>query len=365
LSYTYLILESGDVFKGKSFGYDGQAIGELVFSTAMTGYLETLSDPAYYGQIVLQTFPLIGNYGVISDDFGSGPIHLKAYIVRDWCQEPSNFRSEGNLDSFLCKNKVPGIFDIDTRKLTRVIRKHGTLNAMISKSPELSEKQWAKLKEYKVKNAVAGAQENSPEKNYSEKCCSDSQKDSKKTCVAVWDFGAPHGLKGNLLNNDFCISNVIGHSGKLEDLLADEPKGVILTGGPGNPAENIKIIEDIKTLCGKNIPILAIGLGHQLLALANGAKTEKLPFGHRGANQAVKEVGTASSFVTSQNHGYIVSAESLPENMIMSYTNVNDGTCEGLEYKNISAMSVQFEPTREIFGKFKKLIEGGCSNASK
>jgi len=371
LSDVYLILENGDVFRGKPFGYDGEAIGELVFSTAMTGYLETLSDPSYYGQIVLQTFPLIGNYGVISEDFGSGPIHLSAYIVRDWCQEPSNFRSEGSLDSFLRKNKIPGIFDVDTRKLTRIIRENGTLNAMISKSFELSEAQWKKLSEYKIENAIAKVAENSAEKSAlevsadSEGCCKDSSEASKKVSVTVWNFGAAHGLNELLSNNGFCISKVFGHKSKADDLISTKADAIILTGGPGDPSENTKIIEEIKKLCGKNIPILAVGLGHQLLAIANGAKTEKLPFGHRGANQAVKELGTSSAFVTAQNHGYVVSEETLPKNAMMSYINVNDGTCEGFEYKSIPALSVQFEPTREIFKKFKKLIEGGCSNASK
>jgi len=374
LSYVYLILENGAVFRGQPFGYDGEAVGELVFSTAMTGYLETLSDPSYYGQIVLQTFPLIGNYGVISEDFGSGPIHLSAYIVRDWCQEPSNFRSEGNLDSFLRKNKIPGIFDIDTRKLTRIIRENGTLNAMISKSFELSEAQWKKLREHKIENAVAKAAEKSAEKSAlevsadSEGCCKDSSEASKEACVAVWDFGAAYGLNEILSNNGLCVSNVFGHKNKADDLLSTKADAIILTGGPGDPKENTELIEEIKKLCNKsdrNIPILAIGLGHQLLAIANGAKTEKLPFGHRGANQAVKEVGTSSAFVTAQNHGYFVSEALLPKGATMSYINVNDGTCEGFEYKNIPALSVQFEPTREIFKKFKKMIEGGCSNASK
>jgi len=367
LSELYLILENGTVFEGKQFGHDGEALGELVFSTAMTGYLETLSDPAYYGQIVLQTFPLIGNYGVIREDFGPGKAHLKAYIVRDWCQEPSNFRSEGNLDSFLSEKKIPGLYGIDTRRLTREIRQHGTMNAMISKKPQLCEEEWLALKNYKITDAVAGAAEDNCSED-TDSCCnnktSGKEKAQYKYNVALWDFGGAYRLVEFLSKNGYrtCVCK---YNSSVEMLLDCEPDGVILTGGPGDPNENTQIIEEIKKLCAKNIPILAVGLGHQMLATANGAKTEKLLFGHRGANQAVKEVRSERAFVTAQNHGYIVSSESLPENMAMSFVNVNDGTCEGLEYTNMPALSIQFDPTEEIIEHFGKMMEGGNSNASK
>ena len=354
---AYLVLENGGVFKGKPFGYGGEAVGELVFTTGMTGYLETLSDPVNYGQIVLQTFPLIGNYGVISEDFGAELGHVKAYVVRDWCQEPSNFRSEGNLDSFLCEKKIPGIYGIDTRELTRLIREHGTMNAMISKTAQLSGEQWAKLKGYKITDAVALSMADVPV------CCCD-EKNGAKFNIAVWNFGTADRLAATLSQYG-CRCKVFGYDASADELLSSNSDGVILSGGPGDPAENAKIIEEIKKLCKKNTPIFAIGLGHQMLAIANGAKTEKLPFGHRGANQAVKEVGTARAFVTVQNHGYTVKADSLSENAVMNYVNVNDGTCEGIEYKDIPALSISFEPIEEIFDKFKSVMEGRCSNASK
>ena len=354
---AYLILENGTVFKGRSFGYDGNAVGELVFTTGMTGYLETLSDPAYYGQIVLQTFPLIGNYGVIQEDFGSGIAHLKAYIVRDWCQEPSNFRSEGNLDSFLREMKIPGLFDIDTRKLTRIIRDNKTMNAMISNTPDLSEQQWAELRGYKVENAVASV------------CATIDQptteqgSDDSGYKAVVLDFGNGSRIAEQLQNRGFSVA-VLGFDSSDDEILSLAPDWVVLSGGPGDPAENKKIIDKIKRLCDLDVSIFAVGLGHQMLALANGAKTEKLPFGHRGANQAVKKLGTSTAYVTTQNHGYTVVPESLPNNASMSYVNVNDGTCEGITYNDIKAFSVQFDPTDDVFNTLIEMMGGGCKNAA-
>ncbi|MCL2366101.1 MAG: carbamoyl phosphate synthase small subunit [Oscillospiraceae bacterium] len=355
MSEAYLILENGSVFKGKSFGYDGEAIGELVFSTSMTGYMEALSDPAYHGQILLQTFPLIGNYGAIHEDFGPGTAHLKAYIVRDWCQEPSNFRSEGNLDSFLREKKIPGLFGIDTRKLTREIREHGVMNAKVSKKSELSKDEWATLRNTKITDAIKAVSVADGKWEI------ENGKSGKH--VAVWDFGGAHKAV-KWLEAHGCHATVMPFDATADQLLEKKPDGIVLSGGPGDPAENVQIIEQIKKLCGKNVPMLGLDLGHQMLALANGAKTEKLHFGHRGANQAVKEVCSTRAFVTTQNHGYAVNVGSLPENAIMSFVNVNDGTCEGIEYKNIPAFSIQFAPDEEIFNKFKTIMEGGCPNAS-
>ena len=399
----YLILENGTVFKGKSFGYNGEdmadTIGELVFTTKTTGYLETLSDPAYHGQIVLQTFPLIGTSGTITEDFGPGPIELKAYIVRQWCQDPSNFRCEGNLDSFLHDHKIPGLYDIDTRALTRVIRTSGSMNAMLSSEPELSSEMWDKLKSYKITNAVAAVCDNS---NFSPgnwktdgqclsirgNCESDGQCPSLRgNCeadgqcpslrgegadknVAVWDFG--DGFRSSeLLIKHGCNPMIVSYKTSADNILNKNPDGIFLTGGPGDPAEYTSIIEEVKKICesvskGQNPPpIFAVGLGHQLMALANGAKTEKMKFGNRGANQPVKENASKRAFVTKQNHGYTVIPESLPDKAVISYTNINDGSCEGINYSDIPAFSIQFEPTDEIMGRFMNMIEKRCENASK
>ena len=372
MSSAYLILENGAVFKGKSFGYEGEAVGEIVFSTGMAGYLETLSDPAYYGQIVLQTFPLIGNYGFIPQDFGPGPVHLKAYIVREWCQEPSNFRSEGNLDSFLREQRIPGLFDIDTRKLTRVIRENGVMNAMISKTPELDEEQWTQLREYKITGAVDSVNvecrmqnaelartddKNSELPRSDGSYCELRNMGSEFTRVAVWNFGCAKRMIDTLAANKF-LPDVVDCNATADEILRQNPYGVVLTGGPGDPAENTRIIGEIKQLCEKKIPIFAFGLGHQMLALAHGAKTAKLPFGHRGANQPVIQRKTGNAFVTAQNHGYTVVPDSLPGNAVVNYENLSDGTCEGIEYTNIPAFSIQFDPTEEILAKFLASIPG-------
>jgi len=346
---AYLILENGIVFKGRPFGYDTQAVGELVFTTGMTGYLETLADPVYYGQIVLQTFPLIGNYGVIPADFGPGPVHLKAYIVRQWCQEPSNFRSEGNLDSFLREMKIPGLCDLDTRALTRIIRENGVMNAMVSNTPELSGQQWASLRGYRITGAVAAVCGGGD--------VSETQSSDSEYKTVVWNFGDAPGLAEGLLGHG-CTPVIVSHGANFGDVLAHNPDGIVLSGGPGDPSENMRIIQEIRKLCDKGIPIFGVGLGHQMLALALGAKTIKLPFGHRGANQPVSEFSSGRVFVTSQNHGYAVAPDSLPDTAVMSCVNSNDGTCEGIDYIDIPAFSVQFNPTDDVFARFLAMMKG-------
>ena len=365
MSSAYLILENGAVFKGRSFGYEGEAVGEVVFSTGMAEYLETLSDPAYFGQIVLQTFPLIGNYGIIPQDLGPGPAHLKAYIVRDWCQEPSNFRSEGTLDTFLRNHRIPGLFGIDTRKLTRLIRSNGVMNAMISKTPELSEAQWAELRGYSISGAVEAVAEQRREwkvENGKSKV-SEEQRDAgnkNSSRVVIWDFGSAFKLSGQFAAFG-CDVSVVGHDATADAILSLNPDGVAFSGGPGDPSENTRIIGDIKELCGKSVPILAVGLGHQMLALAHGARTGKLLFGHRGINQPVIHRKTGHAFVTTQNHGYTVESDSLPGSAEVSYENLSDMTCEGIDYSDIPAFSVQFDPTGEIIERFMMMQRKGAS----
>ena len=387
MSDVYLILENNVVFKGRSFGYSCEAVGELVFSTGMTGYMETLADPVYYGQIVLQTFPLIGNYGVIPNDFGSGPIHLKAYIVRDWCQDPSNFRSEGNLDSFLSDKKIPGLCGVDTRALTRIIRDYGTMNAMISNTPDLSAEQWAALRGYKVANAVAAVSKSRIEasrpgavrllsttasSSAGPACNADASRllqappepsagssgsgvGGNGYNVALQDFGDAFKYIDGLEANG-CSPTVVSYDTTADEILSAKPDGIVLSGGPGDPAENTQLIAEIKKLSGSGVPILAIGLGHQMLALARGAKIIKLPSGHRGSNQPVSVPGTLRVFATAQNHGYAVDPDSLPDCAAVSYVNSNDGTCEGVKYEDIPAFSVQFSPTDEVFKEYASLL---------
>ena len=334
---AYLVLENGSVFEGQAFGFMGEALGELVFTTGMTGFLETLTDPANYGQIVLQTFPIVGSYGIIPSDFESEEVQVKAYIVREWCQEPSNFRSEGNLDIFLREKKIPGLCGIDTRALTREIRSHGVMNAMVSRKKDLTAEEIARLKAYKITGAVEATSVKEP--------CTDKNENAVKK-IALWDFGAPSKIKKELLRRG-CEVVTVPHSYKAEQIAALAPDGVVLGDGAGNPADNTGIIAEIGKLAQKKIPTLGIGLGHQLLAISQGAGTQALPHGHRGSNHPICETKTGRLFVTAQNHGYVVSGESLKD-AEMSYVNQSDGTCEGIAYKSIPAISVQFHPAAHI-----------------
>ena len=354
---AYLTLENGDVFEGYSFGAQTETTGELVFTTAMTGYLETLTDPSYYGQIVCQTFPLIGNYGVIKPDFESRKPALKAYIVREWCQQPSNFRCEGQLDTFLKEAGIPAIYGIDTRLLTKIVREYGVMNAKISfeKVPESVIEN--EIKPYKIVDAVKSV------------TCSEFetyQAEDEKFKVVLWDIGAKYNIRRELVKRG-CTVTVVPSTTTAEQIKALKPDGIMLSNGPGDPEENVEMIAELKKLCDEKIPTFGICLGHQVLAISQGAKTEKLKYGHRGSNQPAVEVGTGRVYITSQNHGYAVVASSLPENAKESFVNANDGTCEGVSYTNMPAFSVQFHPeacggpqdTAFLFDRFINMMKEG------
>lgn len=351
---SFLILENGKVFEGKGFGAEKDVVGELVFTTAMTGYLETLTDPSYYGQVVIQTFPLIGNYGVIPADFESAKPALKAYIVRNRCQEPSNFRCEGILDTFLKNSDIPGIYDIDTRAVTRIVREYGVMNCKITSSLDNLERDIEEIKSYKVVNAVKSV---TPDKVEVENA------EAPLYNVALWDFGAKANIQRSLVKRG-CNVTVFPSSATAEEISSINPDGIMLSNGPGDPQENADVIEQLALLCKKKIPTFGICLGHQLLALSQGATTEKLKYGHRGANQPATEVETGRVYITSQNHGYAVVGSSLPNNAKESFVNANDGTCEGVTYTDMPAFSVQFHPeacggpldTEFLFDKFIDMI---------
>lgn len=351
---SFLILENGKVFEGKGFGAEKDVVGELVFTTAMTGYLETLTDPSYYGQVVIQTFPLIGNYGVIPADFESAKPALKAYIVRNRCQEPSNFRCEGILDTFLKNSDIPGLYDIDTRAVTRIVREYGVMNCKITSNIDNLEKDLEEIRAYKVVDAV---------KNVTPKKIETENAETPEFNVALWDFGAKANIQRSLVNRG-CNVTVFPANATAEDIASINPDGIMLSNGPGDPQENADIVEQLKLLCEKKIPTFGICLGHQLLALSQGATTEKLKYGHRGANQPATEVETGRVYITSQNHGYAVVGSSLPETAKESFVNANDGTCEGVTYTNMPAFSVQFHPeacggpldTEFLFDKFINMI---------
>jgi len=315
------------IFEGKPFGTHGEITGEIVFTTGMTGYLETLTDPSYYGQIVLQTFPLIGNYGIIPSDFENTGIAAKGYIVKHPCQYPSNFRSEGDLDTFLKERGIIGLSGIDTRALTKIIRENGVMNGKITTTPP-TETDHVEARNYSIRNAVAAVSSLSVTKTGNA---------HPQRRIALLDFGAKRGIADALAARN-CEVWTFPHDTSAQAILQTKPNGIMLSNGPGDPADpdNRGIIETIKVLQKSSVPIFGICLGHQFLALANGYSTRKLKFGHRGANQPVKELATGNVYITSQNHGYEVIAED------SSFVNVNDGTCEGLDFGN--SFSVQFHP---------------------
>ncbi len=352
---AYLILENGTVFEGRAFGAERETTGELVFTTAMTGYLETLTDPSYFGQVVIQTFPLIGNYGIIPSDFESKSPALKGYIVREWCQAPSNFRCEGDLDTFLKEAGIPGIYGIDTRALTRIVREYGVLNCRIAYSNEVSDSLLNDIKNYVITDAVESTTSSAAQEFKAE---------NPQFNVVLMDFGAKHNIGRELVKRG-CNVTVVPADTTAEQIKAMNPDGIMLSNGPGDPSANIQIIEELKKLCEYKIPTFGICLGHQLLALSQGAKTEKLKYGHRGANQPAKELETGRVYITSQNHGYAVVSDSMPSNGKVSFVNGNDNTCEGVTYTDMPAFSVQFHPeacggprdTAFLFDRFIKLIK--------
>lgn len=352
---AYLVLENGIVFQGRYFGAQGDITGEVVFNTGMVGYVETLTDQSYHGQIVLQTFPLIGNYGVTSADFESDGIGPLAYIVKYPCQTPSNFRSEGTLDDFLRSHGIIGLCGIDTRAVTQIIRTNGVMNGKIM-ATKPTEADFHALKLHKTKNHVF---------NVSTKEIKYYKSDTPKYTVALYDFGAKHNIWREL-NSRGCDVVMFPCTATADEILAISPDGIMLSNGPGDPQDNASIIENIKTLLKSGIPMFGICLGHQLLALANGFTTTKLKFGHRGANQPVKDIQSGKVYITSQNHGYTVQSESIDSSIAdLWFQNVNDKTCEGIIYKNAPAFTAQFHPeahegpqdTRFLFDKFVSAME--------
>lgn len=364
---AYLILANGRVFRGVSVGCPGTTIGEVVFATGMVGFEETLTDPSYYGQIITQTYPLIGNYGMNSEDVESTKIWARGYIVREACKTPSNFRSEETLDAFLKKNGIIGIEGIDTRSLTRTLRESGVMNGAITTDfdPDAEpEKKAALLPEiaaYAVVDAVKTV------------TCREAVT-YEPTAAGAWGDTPLHvalldlGCKNNIvrcLQKRGCRVTVLPGTTTAAELAALNPDGLMLSNGPGDPAENVYQIAQIQKFLGK-VPLFGICLGHQLTALAAGGKTYKLKYGHRGVNQPVKEVNGVRTYITSQNHGYAVDGESIQAGTV-SFVNANDGTCEGIDYPGLSAFTVQFHPeactgpkdTGFLFDRFVEMMKGG------
>lgn len=349
----YLVLENGEIFEGERIGANIDTACEVVFNTGMAGYIETFTDPSYAGQGIVMTYPLIGNYGVIPEDMESDMIWAKAIFVHEVAEFESNFRTKFNLNKFLLDYKIPGITNINTRKLTKILRDAGTMKGYVTSNISNIEEIMKKIKDYEVGNVV-------------EKVTSKQVKvygKGKKIKIALMDYGFKHNIVNSLLKRGAEVT-VFPATTPAEEVVALHPDGIMLSNGPGNPEDCIKEIKNVKKLYNTNIPIFGICLGHQLMALANGAKTEKLKYGHRGPNHPVKDLKTGKVYITSQNHGYYVVEKSVNKSLAeVSYINLNDGTVEGIRYKNKKISTVQFHPeacpgpedTAYLFDEFLKI----------
>lgn len=345
-----LVIEDGTVFEGRGFGADGEAHGEVVFNTSMTGYQEILTDPSYNGQIVTMTYPEIGNYGVNPEDAESRRPFLKALVVREYWKDPSNWRSENDLGSYMAKYGVVGIEGVDTRALTKLIRSKGAQKAAVSTIDTDPESLLRRVRDARGIVGVDLVTEVSCENPYtwSEGTGAwrpegeGSSAGGKRFKVAAYDYG----LKQNILRKlaDLgCDVTVVPSRTPPHEVLAMNPDGIFLSNGPGDPAAVAYAVESVRTLIGKK-PVFGICLGHQILGLALGGKTYKLKFGHRGGNQPVKDLRTGKVEITSQNHGFAVDPESLGSDVEITHINLNDDTVEGLRHKEHKAFSVQYHP---------------------
>nr|WP_297274229.1 carbamoyl phosphate synthase small subunit [uncultured Agathobaculum sp.] len=349
---AYLLLADGTLFEGTAVGYEGQSIGEVVFNTGMAGYQEVLTDPSYYGQIVTMTYPLIGNYGINFDDYESRKSWVSGFIMREIAEYPSNWRCRLTLDEYLKEQKVVGLAGIDTRALTRKLRGEGVMNGVIyTEGFEPDEQTIEQMKAYVVKDAVKSV------------TCTESRvypaEGEQKYRIALYDYGVKYNIERELQKRG-CEVVTIPALTPPEEVIG-KFDGVMLSNGPGDPAENVEIVENLKKLLASNMPIFGICLGHQLLSLAIGAKTTKLKYGHRGVNHPVKDLDVDRTYITSQNHGYAVVGESVnPEIARVRYVNLNDGTVEGVEHIGRPVFTVQYHPevcpgpmdTSYLFDKF-------------
>lgn len=332
---AYLALEDGTVFEGEAFGATGLKEGEVVFNTSMTGYQEILTDPSYCGQIVTMTYPLIGNYGINTEDFESAGPKVRGFIVRELCDLPSNWRSKDNLEEFLKEHNIIGIQGIDTRALTRRLRSHGTMRGIITTDEMAREELIEAAKKAHGLSGQGLVEEVTTKEQY--------VIEGDKYRVVLMDFGVKQNIV-KWLSRLGCTVIVVPAQTSAEEILKLNPDGIMLSNGPGDPKDVLYAVETIKELLGKK-PIFGICLGHQLLGMALGADTYKLPFGHRGGNHPVKDLASGRVYITSQNHGYAINSATLKEDEVeVSHINLNDDTVEGLRGKKVPAFSVQYHP---------------------
>lgn len=352
---AFLILEDGHVFTGTSIGSNREIISEIVFNTSMTGYLEVLTDPSYAGQAVVMTYPLIGNYGICHEDMESGKPWVDGYIVRELSRIPSNFRSEDTIQHFLTEHDIPGIAGIDTRALTKILRESGTMNGMITTNENYNlEEVLPKLKAYTCGKVVEKVT-----------CQKADTMENAGYRVALLDLGAKKNIARSLHQRG-CQVTIYPAGTSAQEIIESNPDGIMLSNGPGDPKECTSVIEEIRKLYETDIPIFAICLGHQLMALATGADTYKLKYGHRGGNHPVKDLETGRVYISSQNHGYAVDVNSLnPQLAVPAFENVNDKTNEGLRFVGKNIFTVQFHPeacpgpqdSGYLFDRFIKMME--------
>ncbi len=356
---SWIVLKDGATFEGVSHHLPGKAFGEVVFYTGVVGYQETLTNPVYAGQILTLTYPLIGNYGVNDEDFESPRVWPRALVARDLSPIYSNFRAQASFDEFLEKNRIICINDVDTRALTIHLREHGEMTGIVAtdgSDPEKLKKELAQSASPYSQNLAAetGAQE-IREGNT-----------SGKHKIAIVDFGIQKSLLGQLRDLEaswFCCPP----GSSPEKILAQNPDGILLSGGPGDPERLPDSVQTIRSLLGKK-PIFGIGLGHQLLARAGGARTFRMKLGHRGVNYPVVETGKKQSLITSQHHSFCVDAQSLPRNLAVTHTHLNDKTIEGIAFTDQPAFSIQFFPARDesyrpnpCLEKFMQMLGSGKS----
>ena len=359
---TILILDNGQTFIGQQLGYRGTVVGEVCFNTSMTGYQEILTDPSYYGQIITMTYPHIGNYGTNNQDNESSKVHARGFIAKEISEIASNYRSEESLPDYLDRNKVVGIEGIDTRMLTRILRNEGSMNGIISSDGHSISKLKAMLKKAPSMDGLNLIPDVSTHKSYKWHSSHDNIND-KEHKIAVLDFGIKHNIL-RLLEQRGCDLYVLPGYSKADEILEIEPDALFLSNGPGDPSEAGDVISTIQELLGQ-LPIFGICLGHQILALSLGARTYKLKFGHRGANHPILNHDTGRVEITSQNHGFAVLQDSIPDTVNVTHTNLNDGTVAGIENIGKGVFSVQYHPesspgphdSRYLFEKFIYMIE--------
>jgi carbamoyl-phosphate synthase small subunit len=365
-----LMLEDGSVFNGCAFAGSGEVFGEVVFNTGMTGYQEVLTDPSYKGQILVMTYPLIGNYGINCEDMESDAIHMEGFVVREYQGAPSNFRSTRTLKNFLEEFGKPGLDDVDIRAITKKLRTTGAMKGVLSTDISNHNRLLERLRAYPGlvgQDMVRHVTGNEPYlwDEGGRKPVSEAGSRGHKKRVVVLDCGVKYNILRHL-EGHACQVIVVPSTTSASDILNWEPEGILLSNGPGDPEPLEYIIETVRNLLGR-LPVFGICLGHQLMGIAAGGKTSKLKFGHHGVNQPVKNLGTGRIEITSQNHGFVVVSETLPGDAVVTHINLNDNSLEGLAYPKKKAFSVQYHPeaapgpldSNYLFRDFMALMEDG------